>query len=329
MSLNNSQYQAIIRKYDETQSKNRRIQDMRKEEVYSEIPRMKAIDREVADISIKQAKKLIEGDAQAITTLKQQLDVLSKEKQKLLSDYHFPEDYLKPVYTCPDCKDTGYTKDGSKCHCFVQASIDLLYTQSNIKDILEEENFNTFRLDFYSDKPDEKTGNSPLNAAAKAVETAKLFIRQFSLEYQNLLLCGNTGTGKTFLTNCIAKEILEKSYSVLYFSASQLFAQLGEATFSRDESKKNSIQQDIVSCDLLIIDDLGTELTNAFVATSLFTCLNERHLQKKSTIISTNLSLKDLRDKYSERISSRISLNYKIIKLYGDDIRVKKRLSLI
>ena len=115
----------------------------------------------------------------------------------------------------------------------------------------------------------------------------------------------------------------------MYFSASQLFAQLGEATFSRDESKKNSIQQDIVSCDLLIIDDLGTELTNAFVATSLFTCLNERHLQKKSTIISTNLSLKDLRDKYSERISSRISLNYKIIKLYGDDIRVKKRLSLI
>ena len=89
MSLNNSQYQAIMRKYDETQSKNRRIQDMRKEEVYSEIPRMKAIDREVADISIKQAKKLIEGDAQAITTLKQQLDVLSKEKQKLLSDYHF------------------------------------------------------------------------------------------------------------------------------------------------------------------------------------------------------------------------------------------------
>lgn len=327
MALRNYQYQAIMRKYDETQLQNRRLMNKRKEEVYGEIPQLEEIDREIADISIQQAKKLISGDANALVELKEQLSNLSAKKKTLLADYHFPADYLQPIYTCSDCKDTGYTSSGEKCHCFVQASIDLLYTQSNIQKILEEENFNTFRLDYYSDEVDPKTGYSPLDAATKAVETAKLFIRKFSYEYQNLLLCGNTGIGKTFLTNCIAKEILEQSYSVLYFSASQLFGELGAATFSKNDNKNNSVQEDILQCDLLIIDDLGTELTNAFVASALFTCLNERHLREKSTIISTNLSLKDLRDKYSERISSRLSLNYQIIKLYGEDIRVKKRLS--
>ncbi len=329
MSLQNHQYQAIMRKYDEIQLKNRRLMNKRKNEVYLEIPKIDEIDKKIADISMQQAKKLLNGDSSALIQLKKKLSELSKEKQKLLSENHFPADYLKPIYTCRDCKDSGYTADGEKCHCFVQASIDLLYTQSNIKDILEEENFNTFRMDFYSSDIDEQAGLSPLDCATKAVERAKYFIRNFSYDYQNILLYGNTGIGKTFLTNCIAKEILEKSFSVLYFSAARLFALLGDATFSKTDIIDNTIQQDIVECDLLIIDDLGTELTNAFVSTSLFTCLNERHLRKKATIISTNLSLNEIRDKYSERISSRIFQNYIIIKLYGDDIRSKKRLSNI
>lgn len=327
MALKNYQYQAIMRKYDEIQLRNRRLLSQRKEEVYQEIPELADLDKRIAESSVEQARKLIEGDGNALKELKKTLAELSREKQRLLEEYHFPADYLQPIYSCKDCKDTGYTDNREKCHCFVQSSIDLLYSQSNIRDILEQENFNTFRLDYYSSKPDIKTGCSPLDSASKAVETAKYFIRNFSYEYQNLLLCGNTGIGKTFLTNCIAKEILEKSYSVLYFSASQLFNKLGEITFSRTDTSNNSINEDIIECDLLIIDDLGTELTNAFVASSLFSCLNERHLRKKATIISTNLSLNELRDKYSERISSRISLNYQIIKLFGDDIRIKKRLT--
>lgn len=327
MGLNNNQYQAIMREYDHIQLKNRHIANQRKEEVYQEIPRIEEIDKEIARISITQAKKLIEGDANALIELKKTLTSLSNEKRELLLDNHFPDNYLQPIYDCIDCKDTGYMANGSKCHCFVQASIDLLYTQSNIKDILEEENFNTFSYDYFSTAIDERTGNSPRDVITKAVEISKDFIRKFSYEYQNILLCGNTGTGKTFLTNCIAKEILEASHSVLYFSSTQLFDQLGKATFSKNEENNNSIQSDITDCDLLIIDDLGTELTNSFVATALFTCLNERHLRKKSTIISTNLSLTDIRDKYSERISSRITLDYQIVKLLGDDIRIKKRLS--
>lgn len=326
MGLKNYQYQAIMRNYDETQLHNHRLMKHRREEVYSEIPQMKEIDKQIADISTEKAKKLIEGDKTALIELKNMLNRLGEQKSALLVDYHFPADYLKPIYTCKDCKDTGYTPDGEKCHCFVQASIDLLYTQSNIKDVLEEENFNTYNLSLYSSKIDSATGYSPLEAATKAVEVAQNFIRKFSIEYQNLLLCGNTGTGKTFLTNCIANEILAKSFSVLYFSAAQLFEQLSNATFSKNKQSDNSVQNDIIECDLLIIDDLGTELFSAFVASSLFTCLNERHLRKKATIISTNLSLADLKNKYSERISSRISLNYRIIKFYGEDIRIKKRL---
>jgi len=327
MALSNNQYQTIMRDYDNTQLKNRHIANQRKEEVYQEIPRIEEIDKEISEISINQAKKLIEGDSSALLVLKESLAALAKEKNDLLLDNHFPKDYLEPIYDCADCKDTGYMANGDKCHCFVQASIDLLYTQSNIKEILEEENFNTFSYDYFSNEIDERTGRSPRDAITKAVEISKDFIRKFSYEYQNILLCGNTGTGKTFLTNCIAKEILETSYSVLYFSATQLFDQLGKATFSRNYENNNSIQTDITECDLLIIDDLGTELTNTFVATALFTFLNERHLRKKATIISTNLSLKDIRDKYSERISSRITLNFQIVRLVGDDIRIKKRLS--
>lgn len=328
MPLSNQQHQALMRRYDETQLRNRRILNARKEEVYQEIPRMAEIEKEIAGISIRQARRLLAGDEQALPQLKERLQELSREKARLLAEYHFDPDYLKPIYDCADCRDTGYLPDGGKCRCFLQASIDLLYTQSNIREVLETENFNTFRMEYYSSTPDPNTGYSPRDAASKAVETAKDFIRRFPYEPGNLLLCGNTGTGKTFLTNCIAKEILEQSHSVLYFSATQLFHQLGTAFFSReDASSTNSIQEDVLDCDLLIIDDLGTELTNAFVASSLFSCLNERHVRKKATIISTNLSLKDLRDKYSERISSRISLNYQLIKLLGDDIRVKKRLS--
>ena len=296
---------------------------------YSEIPRIAEIDKEISEFSITQAKKLIEGDSNAILELKNKLALITAEKAALLDENGFAADYLQPIFECNDCKDTGYLSNGDKCHCFVQASIDLLYTQSNIKDILEEENFNTFKLDYYSSETDSKTGISPLENATKAVETAKDFIRKFSYDYQNILLCGNTGTGKTFLANCIAREILENSYSVLYFSSAQLFEQLGKATFAKGSDKNFSIHSDIAECDLLVIDDLGTELTNSFVSTSLFTCLNERHLRKKATIISTNLSLADIKDKYSERISSRISLNYQIIKLFGNDIRIKKRLSNI
>lgn len=326
MPLKNHQYQAIMREYDNQQLQNQRVAEQHREEVYSAIPRLEQIEQQIASLSVQQAKKLLDGESSALTELKDKLSILSSEKTDLLTQNGFAPDYMELSYRCPDCKDTGFIGN-KKCHCFAQASIDLLYTQSNIREILEHENFDTFRTNYYSQSlQDSLTGITSYETMTRAVEIAKTFIRKFSYEYQNLLIYGNTGVGKTFLTNCIAKEVLESAHSVLYFSSAQLFDALASVTFSKKIDMDSSVGEDIYSCDLLIIDDLGTELTNSFVSSSLFLCLNERHLQKKTTIISTNLSLEAIRETYSERIFSRISLNYKFIKLFGDDIRILKKL---
>ena len=141
---------------------------------------------------------------------------------------------------------------------------------------------------------------------------------------KNLLFYGDTGVGKTFLSNCVAKELLDQGYSVIYFTAFQFFDILSKGVFQKD-TDAIAAHQNIYDCDLLIIDDLGTEFANAFTSSQLFLCVNERILRNKSTIISTNLNMSDLAEMYSERVPSRITSNYTVIKLFGDDIRILKR----
>ncbi len=171
------------------------------------------------------------------------------------------------------------------------------------------------------------------NHHLRIVATAKLavtnchdFIDNFENKPKNIFFYGNTGVGKTFLSNCIAKELLDAGYSVIYFTAFQLFDILSKGVFEKD-ADAIAAHQNIFDCDLLIIDDLGTELSNSFTTSQLFLCVNERILRQKSTIISTNLNLEQIAEIYSERTLSRISSNYSFIKLFGDDIRIKKRLS--
>ena len=224
--------------------------------------------------------------------------------------------------TCPICQDTGYV-GSQKCSCFKKAEIELLYTQSNLKEILEKENFDHFSFDFYSDTiTNDSTGLTERETARRAYNLAKDFVAGFDNTFENLFFYGDTGVGKTFLSHCIAHELPESAHCVLYFSAFDLFDFLAGSAFSR----KNDTPDDelIFDCDLLIIDDLGTELTNSFVSSQLFLCINERIMRKKSTIISTNLKLEDFSATYSERTFSRIASNYRMTKLVGKDIRIQK-----
>lgn len=324
MSLSNMQYDAILREYDERQLQNKTILEARTRELYNKIPQLLEIEHSIAEVSVASARKLFGGDSHAITNLKQQLHELRSRKAQLLKDAGYPADYLSPIYSCPDCKDSGYI-DGRHCHCFKQKIIDIIYDQSNLKDILVYENFSNFSLEYYSDNEVDLNGLSPLKAAKHAFLECQKFVEAFDNSFSNLLFYGDTGIGKTFLSNCIAKEVLDKGHSVIYFTAFQLFDILSKGIFDKD-NKEVTAHQNIFECDLLIIDDLGTELTNSFTSSQLFLCLNERILHKKSTIISTNLNMVQLGEIYSERTFSRILKYYKIIKMFGDDIRIKKRI---
>lgn len=338
MGLKNYQINRILREYDSRQLRSRRELEERRIEIYAAIPEIEAIDRRLASGSIALARQLLNADtplqpsaisASATEGLAEDNRRLSAEKQHLLSSHGYPPDYLDPRYQCPDCRDTGYI-GVRKCHCFRQAMVDLLYGQSGLAATLKEENFIHFSLDYYSDSyVEESTGLTPRACAAKARKTADAFVEAFDSSYQNLFLYGNTGVGKTFLANCVAKELLDRSHTVIYLTAFQLFDALEKYTFRREEEGEDPDSElgYILGCDLLILDDLGTELTNSFVTSRLYLCLNERHLRRKSTLISTNLSLDDLHRNYSERIFSRITSHYIMVKLVGEDIRIQKAFS--
>lgn len=323
MALTNAQHGELIRRYNQKQWNAHQQAAQTKALIYSQLPVLTALDQKIASMSVQKAKEYIGGNTSALSGLEDAIAKLSEEKQQILSDAGYPADIFEPRYTCPDCQDTGYIHN-QKCHCFLQAELEYVYAQSNIRTLLQRENFDTFSLAYYSeDVIDPVTNISSLKLAQSALQKCKTFVADFATKTDNLLIYGNTGTGKTFLTNCIAKALLDEGYSVIYFSAFQLFDVLAKHTFERGTGDND--YQNIFNCDLLIIDDLGTEVPNAFTVSKFFQCINERQLRGKSTIISTNLTLKSIADIYSERVSSRITSNYTPVKMFGRDIRILKR----
>ncbi|MBQ7839425.1 MAG: ATP-binding protein [Lachnospiraceae bacterium] len=317
MALTVSQYNFIMRQYEERQTRNRHLREERLRHIYKTIAGYQQIDESVASVSVAQGRKMLAGDDNALKTLKEKLHELSLDRARLLVENGYPENFLQPVYDCPDCKDTGYI-NGQKCHCFRQAEIALLYEQSNLKQILEKENFSTLSYAYFE-------GDS-LVSYRNNVEKCKKFASNFKTSYQNLFFYGTVGTGKTFLSNCIAKECIENGCSVIYFSAANLFDTLARNAYNfKTQEEMASLFGDLYSCDLLVIDDLGTETASAFTLSHFFTLLNERLLRKKSIIISTNLSLEDCRNRYQDRIFSRITSNFEFCKLTGPDIRMYRK----
>lgn len=321
MPLQNFQYDTIMREYSRKQAENRRLLEEHRQEAYDRIPRLREIDSEVASLSAAKARSMISGLDRSLEDLKAAISLLAQEREALLALNGYPSDYLEMHYTCSHCQDTGYI-GSKKCSCFHRAEIQLLYTQSNLNEILKKENFDHFSFDYYSDTmKNEATGLTERETARRAYDIARGFVRNFDSSFENLFLYGDTGVGKTFLSHCIAHDLLESAHCVMYFSAFDLFELLADSKFSRDKTEG---QEFVFDSDLLIIDDLGTELTNSFVSSQLFLCINERIMRRKSTIISTNLKLENFSDTYSERTFSRIASNYRMVKLEGKDIRIQK-----
>lgn len=321
--MNSKHLDIILKDYEKNRLKAEYEAQDKKDEIYKKIPRIKQIDEELSSLGIQITKAIIKKDKDIsilIDSLKQKSNNLKIEKKLLLDKYNYPSDYFEVKYACPNCKDTGYM-DFKKCSCFKQKLIDILYNQSNLKHILDKENFDTFVFDYYSVHKFENEPISPRKNMEHIFNGCINFVKNFDTASENLFFYGSSGIGKTFLSNCIAKDLLDAGRLVIYQTASGLI-ELIKANNFESEDKSETIK-DIYECELLIIDDLGTEYITNYSQMELFNIINQRLLSNKKIIISTNLSLDDIFKIYSERITSRIFGRFTICKFYGEDIRIR------
>lgn len=333
--LNNSNLKNLLSEYEKKRLNSIYEAEKRKEQIYKENPRLEEIDDILSKEAIRVSKLLIVSKD---TTLLEELNIkisdLKNEKIKILNSIGKDISYLKPIYECSSCEDTGYVTKNyntTMCNCLKQKLFNIEYNKSNIYN-LEKQNFNNFSSDLYSTEIDEKKYNSKISPRENIEKIKKLcinFIENFDNEEEkNLLFTGNTGLGKSFLSSCIANEILKKGKTVLYQTAPVMLDTIIDYRFGKETSSKD-IYDNLLNVDLLIIDDLGTECMNSMKFSELFNIINTRLLNSNNkmtkTIISTNLSLQNLFSTYDERIVSRIVGNYNICYFFGDDIRFKKR----
>jgi DNA replication protein DnaC len=318
-------YEELSREYIKIREENKRKQEKIIARIYSDIPRIKAIDDEISKLGLSAASAVLKGEASprlAVRQMQEQMELLVSEKNKLLAAANYPPDAMKEIYSCTKCRDKGYI-DGKRCSCYIQKRSKLLQQRANIC-MCDKNTFENFNLNIFSDKIDTKYGVSPRENMKSIFQIALSFARCEKDTPKNLLFYGATGLGKTFVSDCIAKKYIESGKTVFYMSAPRLFSTFEDYKFGRDTS---AISQRTISsvnnAELLIIDDLGTEFKTAYSDSILFDIINSRIITEKPMIISTNLSTKELKHTYSERICSRILGNFSIVLFFGEDLRMK------
>ena len=316
----------IMSNYSKKRLKAARDADIRKEELYERVPNLEEVDKEISLLSIKLSKLFLiksENMEEEIIKLKARIEDLKSQKLELYRKYNIPDNFLEHDYECKKCKDTGYSSDGKRCTCFNKQIINYLYKLSNMIYMINKENFNTFDINVFSNEPYENEKYTPKQNMYNILDTCENFCENFDKINMNLLFYGGTGLGKTFMCNCIAKELIDREKAVLYLTAFNLFEILENHKFNRqNETEENRMKYNMMfESELLIIDDLGTEFNNSFTNAELFNIINERLITDKKTIISTNLSLEQLAQNYSDRIMSRVFNNFAPLKFYGKDLR--------
>jgi DNA replication protein len=315
---------SIIKVYENIRESEQKSLNLRREEIEKRIPEVIKIEKEIAKLCLKLSISILnnaENKDIYLKELKEKITDLRIRKSEILVGSNYPIDYLELHYRCPKCKDTGFIGN-NKCICYKQKLVELYYENSDLKEILRKNNFENFNMELYSSR---KTGNEPISPRKNIEEIASKswnFVEKFSSTDENLLFLGNPGTGKTFLSNCVAKELLDRGYLVIYRTAEALIHDLKHIRFNNDDT----LQDLLLNCDLLIIDDLGSEQITDFSKTELFNLLNRRLLKKSKLLISTNYDLEDLLKIYSERISSRLLGEFTLCNFLGEDIRIHQNI---
>ena len=290
---------------------------------YAKIPRIQEIDillRKSMAIAMQTAFQKGTDAREAMEAVKQANLALQEEKKQLIAA-NFAPGWLDETPICPKCGGSGYIGT-FMCQCLRD-----LCRQEQEKEIAlladPGQHFGAFRLDYYSDRPDPKTGISPRAIMSRGFDICREYAQNFSPASGNLLFNGGTGLGKTFLSACIAREVAVQGYSVAYETASHLFSKLEKHRFHPDEETAQEMKR-LNDCDLLIIDDLGTELPGQFVTAALYTLLNDRLLAGKPMVVSTNLNMAEVGQRYSPQIRSRLEGSFQLLPFVGQDIRVLK-----
>ena len=289
---------------------------------YEQQPRLREIDRQLRMTMAKAAMAAFSGgDAQAqMQQAKEENLSLQRERERIIAA-EFEPGFLDETPICPTCSGSGYV-GSTMCNCLAE-----LCRQEQKKELTflsaGKESFDQFRLDYYSDRIDPRQGFSPRSSMEKTYADCRRYAMGFSVNAGNLLFSGNTGLGKTFLSACIARCVADQGYSVVYESAGHLFSTLEKARFEANEENRRAAAK-YTECDLLIVDDLGTELPGQFVNAALYSLVNDRLLANLPTIISTNLSVEELTRRYNPQIVSRLRGSYRRMAFVGDDIRLLK-----
>ena len=321
--LSSSEY--YIKALEEVKANAQRAEqkaENKKQRMYNSLPEVKQIDMKIASTVTSVIKrKLINHEAVDYDEVSKGVEEMQKRRADLIKSIGMNEEDFKPRFNCKLCNDGGY-HNGKMCECVKKLAAKMMYDDINRDVSLENSTFNHFNLEYYSDKPNEY-GEVPREIMTKIYDVCMKYADSFSKKSASLLFYGDTGLGKTFLAACIARTVADKGYSVVYESATHLFNKLEKARFSEDEQALRDANK-YCECDLLIIDDLGTEVPGQFVTSSLYTLINDRLQYGKSTIISTNLRTDELDYRYSPQIASRLRGNYKRIAFLGDDIRTMK-----
>ena len=288
---------------------------------YAQQPRLREIDKQLRMTMAKAARAVFAGgDAEALMNQAKEENLALQREREWILEEQFEPGFLDETPICSVCSGTGYV-GSTMCDCLAE-----LCRQEQKKELTflsaGRESFDQFRLDYYSDKPT-PAGYSPRVVMEKTYQDCRRYAFGFNMASGNLLFSGNTGLGKTFLSACIARSVADQGYSVVYESAGHLFAALEKARFEANEENRRAAAK-YTECDLLIVDDLGTELPGQFVTAALYSLINDRLLENKPTIISTNLNSDEIGRRYNPQIASRLRGSYKRVAFVGDDIRLLK-----